>query len=109
VTCRVRAEPVESSGYGMMLAEIGLPPGVDVDRHSLERAMEKSSSVLYHFDILPGRVIAYLWPRLGAGSFEFQFKPRFNMRAKTAPSTMYDYYNPDASVTAPPVQFSVGR
>src|SRR5262249_23272845 len=31
VTCRVEAERVGFQGYGMMLAEVGLPPGADVD------------------------------------------------------------------------------
>jgi hypothetical protein len=109
VTCRVKAQRLGSRTYGMLLAEIGLPPGVDVDRHSLENAMEKSGWTLNHFDILPDRVVAYLWPPSGGTNFEFQLKPRFSMKAKTAPSTMYDYYNPDASVTVAPVEFSVGH
>jgi uncharacterized protein YfaS (alpha-2-macroglobulin family) len=109
VTCHVRAQRSGSRSFGMLLAEIGLPPGVDVDRHSLESAMEKSGWTLNHFDILPDRVVAYLWPSTGGTSFEFQFKPRFSMKAKTAPSTMYDYYNPDANVTIAPVEFSVGH
>src|SRR5439155_2421866 len=32
VRCTVEAERVGFSGYGMLLAEIGLPPGADVDR-----------------------------------------------------------------------------
>jgi hypothetical protein len=39
VTCGVEAERVGHSGYGMMLAEAGLPPGTEVDRASLERTM----------------------------------------------------------------------
>ena len=35
-TCHVEAERIAFRGYGMMLAEIGLPPGADVDRSSLE-------------------------------------------------------------------------
>ncbi len=109
MTCRVRVERVGFHGYGMMLAEIGLPPGVDVDRQSLESAMEKSGWALNHFDILPDRVVAYLWPSSGGTSFAFQFKPRFSMKAKTAASTMYDYYNPEVSIAVAPVEFLVTR
>jgi uncharacterized protein YfaS (alpha-2-macroglobulin family) len=35
----VKAERVGFKGYGMMLAEVGLPPGANVDRASLEEAM----------------------------------------------------------------------
>ncbi len=35
VTAHVEAERVGFRGYGMMLAEVGLPPGAEVDRSSL--------------------------------------------------------------------------
>jgi hypothetical protein len=34
-------------GAGMLLAEIGLPPGVDVDRGSLEDAKTKSNGAQF--------------------------------------------------------------
>ncbi len=37
VQCSVKAERVGFRGYGMMLAEIGLPPGAEVDRSSLDK------------------------------------------------------------------------
>ncbi|HEY8459107.1 MAG TPA: MG2 domain-containing protein [Blastocatellia bacterium] len=42
IVCDVTAERIGHRGYGMMLAEIGLPPGADVDRESLERAAKES-------------------------------------------------------------------
>ena len=38
LSCRVEAERIGFAGYGMMIAEIGLPPGVEVDRESLEES-----------------------------------------------------------------------
>jgi len=107
VTCRVQAERVGFRGYGMLLAEIGLPPGVEVDRQSLEKAVESAGYVVNHFDVLPDRVVFYLWSQAGGSTFEFRFRPRMSMRAKTESSLLYDYYNPDARVVAPPVMFSV--
>ena len=106
VECKVRAERIGYRGYGMMLGEVGLPPGVDVDRESLERAVQGTYAV-YRYDVLPDRVILYLWPEAGGSSFSFRFRPRFAMHAETAPSTLYDYYNPDASVTLQPTRFDV--
>jgi hypothetical protein len=40
LACRVEAERIGFAGYGMMIAEIGLPPGVEVDRESLEGAKQ---------------------------------------------------------------------
>jgi hypothetical protein len=107
VTCRVEAERVGFRGYGMMLAEIGLPPGADVDRASLERATKESGWELNQYDVLPDRVIVYLWPRAGGTRFEFKFRPRFGLKAQTASSALYDYYNPEARVSVAPVKFIV--
>jgi uncharacterized protein YfaS (alpha-2-macroglobulin family) len=102
IVCNVTAERVGHRGYGMMLAEIGLPPGADVDRESLEQSARESGWSLNHYDILPDRVIVYLWPRAGALKFAFKFKPRYGVKAQTAPSALYDYYNPEARVTLAP-------
>jgi hypothetical protein len=107
VTCRVSAARVGAYEYGMLLAEIGLPPGADVDRSSLESAMRGSNWGLSRYDILPDRLVVYLWPQRGGTRFEFKFRPRYGLAARTAPSVLYDYYNPDARRTVAPVKFMV--
>ncbi len=107
ITCRVKAERVGFSGYGMMLAEIGLPPGSDVDRASLESAMTASNWAIGQYDILPDRIVLYLWPPAGGVEFSFKFKPRFPMTAKAAGSTIYDYYNPEARASVAPGTFTI--
>ncbi|HEX2490405.1 MAG TPA: alpha-2-macroglobulin family protein, partial [Blastocatellia bacterium] len=107
IVCAVTAERVGHQGYGMMLAEIGLPPGADVDRESLELAARESDWGLSHYDVLPDRVIAYLWPQAGGLKFSFKFKPRYGVKAQTAPSALYDYYNPEARVALAPSRFIV--
>jgi hypothetical protein len=107
ITCHVEAERVGFGGYGMMLAEIGLPPGADVDRASLDRAMKESDWSISQYDILPDRVVVYLWPRAGGAKFDFKFRPRFGINAQTAASTIYDYYNPEARAMVAPVRFVV--
>ena len=89
----------------MLLAEVGLPPGVDVDRASLEEVKRKNTW-LNSYEVLPDRLIVYLWPGERA-SFSFRFQPRFAMSAKSAASEVYDYYNPDARSIVPPVKFVV--
>lgn len=107
VRCTVKAERIGFEGYGMMLAEVGLPPGVDVDRASLDAAMSEHGYEVNHYDVLPDRVVLYIWPRAGGLEFSFTFRPRFKMQASTAPSLLYDYYNPDARSLVQPVRFSV--
>ncbi|MBZ5722747.1 MAG: hypothetical protein LAO03_20605 [Acidobacteriia bacterium] len=89
----------------MMLGEVGLPPGADVDRESLEHALQGNS--VYRHDVRPDRVILYMWPEAGGSAFSFRFRPRFAMQAETAPSLLYDYYNPEDSVTLKPSHFEV--
>lgn len=107
IDCRVEAERIGSRGYGMMLAEIGLPPGADVDRASLETAMKASDGGISQYDVLPDRVILYLWPRAGGTKFNFKFKPRFGINAQSAASIVYDYYNPEARAIVAPARFVV--
>ncbi|HEX4998553.1 MAG TPA: alpha-2-macroglobulin family protein, partial [Terriglobia bacterium] len=93
--------------YGMLLGEIGLPPGAEVDRESLDRALEKSS-VLYRYEIGPDRIVAYFWPRgSDGGTFQFRFRARYSIDALSAPSVLYDYNNPDEQVVEPPTRFIV--
>jgi uncharacterized protein YfaS (alpha-2-macroglobulin family) len=107
ITCRVKAERVGFRGYGMLLAEIGLPPGADVDRASLETSMRGSEWAINQYDVLPDRIVVYLWPRAGGSEFSFKFRPRFAMSAKASASSLYDYYNPEARVIAAPGTFVV--
>ena len=107
ITCNVEAERIGSSGYGMMLAEIGLPPGADVDRASLELAVTKAGYDINHYEVLPDRVVLYLWPRAGGVKFAFKFKLRYGVKAMTTASLLYDYYNPEARAVMAPTRFVV--
>ena len=107
ITCHVKAERIGFRGYGMLLAEIGLPPGADVDRASLETAIRGSDWSITQYDVLPDRVVVYLWPRAGGSEFSFKFRPRIAMTAKAAPSSIYDYYNPEAKAIVAPGTFVV--
>jgi hypothetical protein len=107
VNCHVEIERAGFQGYGMMVAEIGLPPGVDVDRRSLDDAVKASGWAVNHYDVLPDRVVLYVWPHAAGTRVTFRFRPRFGMQAKNAASVLYDYYNPEASVVVAPVQFRV--
>jgi hypothetical protein len=104
VACRVEAERIGFRGYGMMIAEVGLPPGAEVDRESLEKAR---GTGVDGYEVQPDRVVFYLWPSAGGSAFEFAFRPRFAIKALSAPSLLYDYYNPEANAAVLPVRFSV--
>jgi uncharacterized protein YfaS (alpha-2-macroglobulin family) len=105
VHCSVEAERIGFRGYGMMLAEVGLPPGAEVDRSSLEQA--ETALGVSGYEIQPDRVVFYLWPTAGGSSFGFDFRMRYRIEAMTAPSLVYDYYNPEANAAVAPVLFNV--
>ncbi len=107
VRCAVEAERIGQRGYGMLLAEVGLPPGAEVDRASLEKAKSETGWGLNQYDVLPDRVVFYLWPQAGGVKFAFKFRPRFGLKAQSAPSVLYDYYNPEARAVLAPTRFVV--
>jgi hypothetical protein len=107
VHCQVHAERIGFRGNGMLLAEVGLPPGVVVDRASLEKAMTDSGWEISQYEIRPDRLVVYLWPKAGGTDFEFSFRARYGMNALTAPSVLYDYYNPEAQVVVQPSRIVV--
>ena len=90
-----------------MIAEIGLPPGADVDRKVLDDVIRNSGWTISHYDVLPDRLVLYLWPHAGGTKLTFKFRPRYGLKARTAPSVLYDYYNPEAQVALPPADFNV--
>jgi hypothetical protein len=102
VTARVESERVGFRGYGMTLAEVGLPPGAEVDRASLD-----SASNIGGYEVQPDRVVFYLWPEAGGTKFDFRFRPRYRSNALTAPSVLYDYYNPENRAVVAPTRFIV--
>ncbi|MBC7796279.1 MAG: carboxypeptidase regulatory-like domain-containing protein, partial [Pyrinomonadaceae bacterium] len=106
ITCRVQAERVGFKGYGMILAEIGLPPGAEVGRESLKIALENNYNIS-SYEVLPDKIIVYMWATAGGTKFDFKFKPRYNIEANSAPSTAYDYYNPESQAVIAPTKFIV--
>jgi hypothetical protein len=107
VRCSIDAERIGSRGWGMMIAEIGLPPGSDVDRRVLDEVVSNSGWTVSHYDVLPDRLVLYLWPNAGGTKLTFAFHPRYGLKARTAPSVLYDYYNPEALVALPPADFNI--
>ena len=99
ITAHVEAERVGFRGYGMMLAEIGLPPGAEVDRSSLESVDS--------YEVQPDRVVFYVWPSAGGAKFDFRFRLRYRCDALTGSSLLYDYYNPENRAVVAPTRFVV--
>jgi hypothetical protein len=109
VACDVAISRPAFRGYGMMIAEVGLPPGAEVDRGVLEDVIGDGQSGVDSYEVEPDHVTFYVWPRAADVKFRFVFRPRYAMRAQAAQSVLYDYYNPDARVVLAPEKFVVGQ
>ena len=107
ITCRVQVSRPSFRGYGMLIARIGLPPGSEVDRGTLAAVVADAKAGVDSFEAAPGSVTFYIWPRAADTSFSFVFRPRFALAAKSAPSVVYDYYNPDERAVLPPQVFTI--
>jgi len=106
IECKVDLRRFGSGGRGMLLAEVGLPPGADVDRASLAKLLDNWT--VSRYELQPDRIVFYLWSDRAEGShFGFRFTPRYGIKAKAAPSTLSDYYNPDLKVVLEPQTFKV--
>jgi alpha-D-ribose 1-methylphosphonate 5-triphosphate synthase subunit PhnH len=106
IDCAVSVRRFGSSSYGMLLAEVGLPPGADVDRASLAKLLD--TWTISRYELEPDRIVFYLWSWRAEGSrFSFRFTPRYAIHAKAAPATLFDYYNPDLKAVLAPQRFQV--
>ncbi len=81
-------------------------PGAEVDRASLEKAKEANWN-FSRYDVLPDKIIVYMWAQAGAVNINFKFRQRYAINAQTAPSIVYDYYNAEAEATVAPLKFSI--
>ena len=107
VVCDVLVSRPAFRGYGMLIAEVGLPPGAEVDRGTLESIIDDPRSGVDSFEVAPDRVTFYVLPRAADSRFRFVFRPRFAMHARATLSLLYDYYNPDERVALAPERFTV--
>jgi hypothetical protein len=109
IACDVTISRDGFRGYGMMIAEVGLPPGAEVDRGVLEQIIGDWKSGVNLYEVAPDHVTFYVWPRAADIKLRFLFRPRFAMKAQAAQSTLYDFYNPDSRVVLAPERFVISN
>jgi uncharacterized protein YfaS (alpha-2-macroglobulin family) len=109
VECRVTISRKTFQGFGMLIAEVGLPPGAEVDRGVLQDLVDGWKYGVDAYEVAPDHVTFYVWPRAAGVDFKFAFRPRYAMKARAAQSVLYDFYNPDDRLTIRPEQFVVGK
>jgi hypothetical protein len=97
----------------MVMVDLGIPPGFDLLSEDLQGYVEKSASqksgrlekfsqtatqaILYFNSIAPGERL----------TLRFRLRAKYPIRARTFKSRVYEYYDPDVSSIARPVQLEV--
>jgi uncharacterized protein YfaS (alpha-2-macroglobulin family) len=97
----------------MVMVDLGIPPGFDLLSEDLQAYVEKSASqksgrlekfsqtatqaILYFNSIAPGETVR----------LRFRLRAKYPIRARTFKSRVYEYYDPDVSSIARPVQLEV--
>jgi hypothetical protein len=91
----------------MALLDLGLPPGFTVLSEDLNRLVEQG--LIARYELTGRQIIIYLEDFASERPLKFNYRlqARFPMRAQTASSSGYDYYNPTAQTTRPPLQMVV--
>ena len=97
----------------MVMVDLGIPPGFDLLSEDLQAYIEKSAgkktgrlekftqtatqAILYFDSLAPGSAV----------TLKFRLHAKYPIRAHTFRSRVYEYYDPDVSAVARPVQLEV--
>lgn len=97
----------------MVMVDLGIPPGFELLSEDLQTYQEKSagrnSGRLEKFSLTATQAILYFDSIAPRDAFEFSFRLRakYPIRARTFASRVYEYYDPDVSSLAKPIQLEV--
>ena len=97
----------------MVMVDLGIPPGFDLLSEDLQAFQEKTANAktghLEKFSLTATQAILYfnaLAPKQTV-AIHFRLRAKYPIRAKTFQSRVYEYYDPDVSATARPIQLEV--
>jgi hypothetical protein len=109
VTVTVSNESSDPDYTGMMMAEIGLPPGFDFDPTLLDAVVSKGQGAIAKYEFTSMRLVVYLEPVTPEKpvSFQYGLRARYPLEATAPASETYLYYNKAVSAEAAPVALEV--
>ena len=97
----------------MVMVDLGIPPGFDLLSEDLQSFQEKTATArsgrLEKFSLTATQAILYfnaLAPKQTV-TISVRLRAKYPIRARTFQSRVYEYYDPDVSATAHPVQLEV--
>ncbi len=107
VTCSVEVQQNRPGTSGMVVVDLGIPPGFAVEAGDLAELV--GSDVIQKFNLTGRQIIVYL-ETLESGKavrFSYRLRAKFPIRAQTPRSMAYEYYDPDNKAFAKPVEMQV--
>jgi hypothetical protein len=97
----------------MVMVDLGIPPGFDLLSEDLQTFVEKTAGQktgrLEKFSLTATQAILY-FNSIAAGdtvTVQFRLRAKYPIRARTFHSRVYEYYDPEVSSIARPVQLEV--
>jgi hypothetical protein len=107
VTASVSVKNNAGADAKMVIVDLGIPPGFEVQAPDLDALVEKKVFEKYN---LTGRQIIIYFSELKAGKayeFSYRLKAKYPIKAKSRYSMAYEYYNPERRNLARPVPLEV--
>jgi hypothetical protein len=118
-TAKVTVRNNLSKTANMIMVDLGIPPGFDLLSEDLQSLQEKAAGnqngsqngSLEKFSLTATQAILYfnaLSPRQTV-TFTYRLRAKYPIHAHTFQSRVYEYYDPDVTATAAPVQLDVAK
>ncbi|MBM3240529.1 DUF4159 domain-containing protein [Candidatus Poribacteria bacterium] len=107
VTCKVTVVNNKPATANMVLVDLGIPPGFEVQTDGLTELVE--SGTIKKFNLTSRQIIIYFDKLISKQPVELKYRIRakFPIKAKTRVSRVYEYYNPEVESFAEPVELVV--
>jgi uncharacterized protein YfaS (alpha-2-macroglobulin family) len=107
LTASVRVVNNDPRECNMVVIDLGLPPGFEVQAEDLQKLVDDKTFQKY--TLAARQIIIYLDKLASKKPLEFSYRLRakFPVRAATPASQVYRYYNPEIKATAKPVELTV--
>ncbi|NSW57183.1 MAG: hypothetical protein HPY44_14310 [Armatimonadetes bacterium] len=107
VTAKVTVSNNTPAKLGMVVVDLGIPPGFTVDAGDFAELV--GSKKIDRFNLTGRQVIVYLETVEGRQKLDFSYtlQARYPLKAQAPKSTVYEYYNPENRSDAKPVGIEV--
>jgi hypothetical protein len=107
ITCNVTIVNKRPATANMLLVDLGVPPGFEVQSGDLAELV--STGIIQKFSLTSRQIILYFEKLQPNGKVELKYRLRakFPIKAKTRVSRVYEYYNPEVESFAEPVELVV--